>query len=414
MQMETEMKAVTNCYRQDFPILAKKVNGKRLAYLDSAATTQKPKQVIDAIYKYYTTENANVHRGVHYLSELATNSFEIAREKVRKFINAKSTRECIFVRGATEGINLVANSFGALNIKAGDEILLSEMEHHANIIPWQLLCEHTGATIKTIPLQSNGELDLSNIQELINNKTKIVGLIHVSNSLGTVNPVKNVIQVAHAAGVPVLIDGTQAVPHFPVDMQELDCDFYVFSSHKMYGPTGVGVLYGKEEWLTKMPPYQGGGDMILSVSFTETIYNELPYKFEAGTPAIASVVGLGAAIDYLQQINWPKAIHHESSLLHYLQNSLSNIEGVTIYGNANNKIGVVSFTLAGAHPHDLGTIVDKAGVAIRTGHHCTMPVMDFFAVPGTARASIGIYNDRQDIDALVQSLEYVNKVFNKR
>ena len=398
-------------YRDDFPILKQSVHGKPLVYLDNAATTQKPRQVIDRIVEYYRAENANVHRGVHYLSEKATAEFEGAREKVRSFINAASTREVIFVRGCTEAINLVASTYGRKNIKEGDEIVISGIEHHSNIVPWQMLSLETGARLRVIPINDRGELILDELDELLNERTKIVACTYVSNALGTITPVREIIRRAHAKGIPVLLDAAQAVPHLPVDVQELDCDFFAFSSHKMFGPTGIGVLYGKERLLEAMPPYQGGGDMILSVTFEKTTYNALPYKFEAGTPNIADAIGLGAAIDYLNEIGMSNIAAWEQELLDYATGRLSAIDKLTILGTAEQKASVVSFVLDGVHPHDIGTIIDQEGVAIRTGHHCAQPLMLRFKVPATARASLAFYNTKEDIDRLAESIHRVLEVF---
>jgi cysteine desulfurase/selenocysteine lyase len=400
--------------RHDFPALSTRVNGHNLAYLDNAATTQKPQIVLEALTDYYRDSNANVHRGVHFLSESATEAYEQARKKVQHFINAKYAKECIFVRGTTEAINLVACSFGRTNIKEGDEILLSIMEHHSNIVPWRILCESTGAKLKFIPVTRTGELDLTNLDALLNNRTKIVAVVHVSNTLGTINPIKQIIEQAHARNIPVLIDGAQACAHISVDVQDLDCDFYVTSAHKSYGPMGVGILYGKQQWLEKMPPYQGGGDMILQVTVDKVTYNELPYKFEAGTPSVADAIAWGAAIDYMQHLDRKVIEHHEHNLYKYAFDKLQNIPNIQFYGTAKNKIGIISFTLDPIHPHDIGTIVNEYGVAIRTGHHCTMPLMDFYGIAGTARASLAMYNNHADIDQLYEALMQVQKVFQKR
>lgn len=403
-----------NSVRSKFPILKTKPHGQPLTYLDNAASTQKPDVVIDSLTHYYQHTNANVHRGVHYLSELATEAYENTRKKVQHFINARSEKECIFVRGTTEAINLVANSFGDRYFQPGDEILLSQMEHHSNIVPWQLAAKRHGASIKIIPLQANGELDLSNLDNLLTAKTKIIGLVYASNSLGTINPVRTIIEAAHQQNIPVLIDGAQASAHLPVDVRELGCDFYTLSSHKMYGPMGVGVLYGKEKWLEEMPPFQGGGEMILSVTFEESTYNTIPHKFEAGTPAVADVIGLGAAIDFLSDLNTKAVSDYENNLLNYATDKLSQIEDLKIIGTAKEKISVISFVLDDIHPHDIGTIVDQSGVAIRTGNHCTMPVMSYFNIAATARASIGLFNTHEDIDRLVDALLEVKRIFKKR
>jgi cysteine desulfurase/selenocysteine lyase len=397
--------------REDFPILSERVHGKPLIYLDNAATSQKPRAVLDAITRYYSRENSNVHRGVHFLSERATAAYEGARAKVRAFINAAEEREIVFVRGTTEGINLVARSYGKKFLKRGDEIVVSAMEHHSNIVPWQMLCEETGARLRVLPMNERGELLLAEFEPLLTDNTKLVSIVHVSNALGTVNPVKQIIQSAHARGVPVLLDGAQAAPHLRIDVHDLDCDFYLFSGHKLFGPTGIGVLYGKARWLEAMPPYQGGGDMILSVSFEKTVYNELPYKFEAGTPHIAGAVGLGAAIDYVTAVGIEAIGAYEDELLAYATDALAAIPGARIIGTARKKAGVLSFILSGVHAHDIGTILDHEGVAIRTGHHCAMPVMQRFGVPATARASFCFYNTRREVDALVRGLQQVRQVF---
>lgn len=400
--------------RNDFPVLKTKVNNHPLVYLDNAASSQKPQVMLDAIDNYYTTMNANVHRGVHFLSECASEAYEMARTKVQHFINAKSHKECIFVRGATEAINLVAYSFGQKFVGPDDEILISMMEHHSNIVPWQLLCERTGAKLSVIPVNSNGELELSTLEQLLKPNTKIVAITHVSNSLGTINPVKEIIKQAHAKNIPVLIDGAQALAHLKVDVQDLDCDFYVASAHKAYGPMGIGILYGKEQWLEQMPPYQGGGEMILQVTFDKVTYNDLPHKFEAGTPAVAEAIAWGASIDYLQSLDRTKIMAHEQDLLAYATNKLQSIPGIKFYGTASEKISIISFILDKAHPHDIGTIVNEYGVAIRTGHHCTMPLMDFFGISGTARTSFAFYNTKNDVDMLCNALDKVQEIFNRR
>jgi len=397
--------------RNDFPILDQQVNGYPLVYLDNAASSQKPVQVIDAVANYYRKDNANVHRGVHKLSQRATDAYEGSRSKVRSFLNAKSDKEIVFVRGATEAINLIAQSFVRPNIKAGDEILISHMEHHANIVPWQMLCEQTGAILKIIPMTTVGELDLSTIDELLNHRTKILAVGHVSNALGTINPIESMIKKAHAKDIPVLIDGAQAVPHMTVDVQDLDCDFYVFSGHKMFAPTGIGALYGKQDLLEAMPPWQGGGDMILSVSFEHTQYNELPYKFEAGTPNIAGAIGMGAAIDYMQSLGIAHLAQHEHDLLVAATDKVTALGGVRIIGTAKQKASVLSFMIEGVHPHDVGTIFDQQGVAIRTGHHCAQPVMQFFGIPATARASFAFYNTMEEVDALIEGIKKVQELF---
>ncbi|HEX8195784.1 MAG TPA: cysteine desulfurase [Pyrinomonadaceae bacterium] len=397
--------------RQDFPVLSQTVNGKPLVYLDNAASSQVPQVVIDRGAKYLREEHSNIHRGVHYLSQHATTAYEAAREKVRKFINAREAKECIFVRGCTEGVNLVASSYGRKFVGEGDEIIISQMEHHANIIPWQMLAEEKGAHLKVIPMNERGELILEEYENLLNERTRIVAVSHVSNSLGTINPVKEMIATAHKFGVPVFVDAAQSVPHFPVDVQDLDADFFTFSGHKMYAPTGSGVLYGKREWLDKMPPYQTGGGMIRTVSFEKTTFAPIPEKFEAGTPAIAANIGLGAAIDYLTSIDLAKAAEYEHSLLEYATEKLSAIEGVRIIGTAKEKASVLSFTIEDAHPHDVGTILDQSGIAVRAGHHCAQPVMQFFKVPATARASFAFYNTREEVDALAKAVEKVIEVF---
>jgi len=397
--------------RRDFPILARKVHGKPLVYLDNAATSQKPRQVIQALDHYYSAVNANVHRGVHFLSESATEAYEGAREKIRRFVNAEHRHEIIFVRGTTEAINLVAQSYGRSALEEGDEILISAMEHHSNIVPWQILCEQTGAKLCVVPINDDGELLLDEYERLLGPRTRLVAIVHVSNALGTINPVREVIARAHARGVPVLLDGAQAVPHLRVDVRALDCDFYAFSGHKMFGPTGIGALYGKSALLDAMPPYQGGGDMIRLVTFEKTHYNELPYKFEAGTPNIADAIGLGAAIDYLESVGLVDVAAHEADLLAYATEALSSIEGLRLIGTARQKAGVLSFVLDDVHAHDVGTILDREGIAIRAGHHCAMPVMQRFGVPATARASLALYNIREDIDALHRALLRVKEIF---
>jgi len=397
--------------RRDFPILAHKVHGRPLVYLDNAATTQKPQAVIDALVRYYTEDNSNIHRGVHLLSERATRVYEEVREKVQHFLNAALFCEIIFVRGATEGINLVADSYGRAHVQAGDEVIISAIEHHSNIVPWQMLCEEKGATLRVVPVDDRGDLILEEYERLFSPKTKFVALVHVSNALGTVNPVKPMIETAHAHGVPVLLDGAQAAPHMAVDVQELDVDFYVFSGHKVYGPTGVGVLYGKASRLKDMPPWQGGGDMIRSVTFEKTIYNDLPHRFEAGTPNIAGGIALGTALDYVTGIGLDRIAAHEADLLRYGTQLLSAIPEVRIIGQAREKAGVISFVLEGAHPHDVGTILDHEGIAVRTGHHCAQPVMLRYGVPATARASLGLYNTRGELDALAAGIRKVLQVF---
>ena len=397
--------------RKDFPILKQKVHGKPLVYFDNGATSQKPQQVIDALSRYYSAENSNIHRGVHDLSERATAAYETAREKIRAFINAPTDKEIIFVRGTTEAINLVAQSYVRSFLKTGDEIIVSAMEHHSNIVPWQILCEQVGASLRVIPINHNGEILMDEYRRLLNERTKLVSVTHVSNALGTVAPVKEIVALAHQRGVPVLLDGAQAVPHLKVDVQDLGCDFYAFSGHKVFGPTGVGVLYGRAEMLEKMPPYQSGGDMISLVTFEKTHYNVLPYKFEAGTPNIAGGIGLGAAIDYLDGLDWQQVEAHERQLLSYATDQLSKIDAARIIGTAEEKAGVVSFVIDHVHAHDVGTILDQEGVAIRAGHHCAMPVMQRFGVPATARASFAFYNTTAEIDVMVQAIHRVLKVF---
>ena len=397
--------------RQDFPILKRKIRGKPLVYLDNAASSQKPKAVIDAITRLYSEDYANVHRGVHELSQRSTEAYEGARLKVRRFINAGSEREIIFVRGATEAVNLVAQTYGRVQVRAGDEVLITTMEHHSNIVPWQILCEEKGAHLRVAPINDRGELILDELEKLLGPRTRLLALAHVSNALGTINPVREIIRMAHQRDVPVLLDGAQAVPHMAIDVRELDVDFYAFSSHKMFGPSGVGVLYGKEALLEAMPPYQSGGDMISSVSFEKTTYNRLPYKFEAGTPNIADVVGLGAAIDYLDGIGMEAIGAYEHELLDYGTQALSEIPGLELVGTAREKAAVLSFTLEGVHPHDVGTILDQDGIAVRTGHHCAQPVMDRFGIPATARASLALYNTKAELDLLVAGIHKVIEVF---
>ena len=397
--------------REDFPILKQTVNGKPLVYLDNAATSQKPQSVIDALVSYYTTENSNVHRGVHTLSQLATDDYEGARSKIRQFINASDDREIIFVRGSTEGINLVAHSFGRQHIHEGDEIVISTMEHHSNIVPWQILCEERGARLRVVPINDAGELLLDEYERLLGPRTKLVSISHVSNALGTVNPAKQIVDIAHSRGIPVLLDGAQAVPHSCVDVRDLDCDFYVFSGHKVCGPTGIGVLYGKADLLEAMPPYQGGGEMIKSVTFEKTLYNTLPHKFEAGTPNIAGSIGLGAAIDYVSALGMDRISAYEHQLLEYGTECLEGLSNVRLIGTAREKSAILSFVMEGVHPHDIGTILDSEGVAVRTGHHCAQPVMDRFGIPATTRASLAFYNTKEDIDALVKAIDRVSEVF---
>ncbi|MBN1586494.1 MAG: cysteine desulfurase [Candidatus Omnitrophica bacterium] len=397
--------------RRDFPILHQQVHGHPLVYLDNAATTQKPRQVLDALENYYTQDNANIHRGVHTLSERATASYETSRQKVQDFLGAQHAHEIVFVRGATEAINLVAHSLGRSLLRPGDEILITEMEHHSNIVPWQILRDETGVKLRIVPFDQSGTLLLDEFDKALNEKTKLVSVVHLSNSLGTINPIEEIIQRAHARGIPVLIDGAQSAPHFRVNVRELDCDFFVLSGHKLYGPTGIGVLYAKTEWLDRLPPYQGGGDMIRSVSFEKTTYNDLPYKFEAGTPNIAGSIGLGAAVDYLKSLGLEAIAAHESELLQHATARISALKGVRLIGTAEQKAGVLSFVIEGAHAHDVGTILDQEGIAIRSGHHCTQPVMDHYGIPASARASFGLYNTVQEIDALVRGIQKVSEVF---
>jgi len=396
--------------REDFPILKRKVHGKALVYLDNAATSQKPHVVIDALERFYTSECSNIHRGVHQLSELSTTAYENARSRIRRFLNARETREIVFVRGATEGINLVAESWGRKNVQAGDEILISAMEHHSNIVPWQFLRDEKNARLRVIPITDEGEIRLDEYEGLLSPRTRIVAITHVSNALGTVNPVRRMVEMAHRRGIPVLIDGAQGAPHLAVDVQALDCDFYTFSGHKLYGPTGIGVLYGKAAVLEAMPPYQGGGDMIRSVTFEKTTYNDIPYRFEAGTPNISAAIGLGAAIDYIERTGREAIADYESELLSYATRRVSAIPGVRIIGTAKEKAGVLSFIIDGIHPHDVGTILDLEGIAVRTGHHCAQPVMERFGVPATTRVSLAFYNTREEIDALVKGIEKAKEI----
>ena len=399
--------------RRDFPALAQLAHDRPLVYLDNAATSQKPRQVLDAMAHFYEADNSNVHRGVHLLAERATRSYEAARDKVQRFIGAAKREEVVFTRGTTEAINLVANSFLRPRLKAGDEVIVSAMEHHSNIVPWQMACQATGAKLKVIPITDAGELRMDEYAKLLGPRTKLVAIGHVSNALGTVNPVEEIVRLAHAKEIPVLIDGAQAVPHMKVDVQEIGCEFYAFSGHKMYGPTGIGVLYGRRALLDKMPPWQGGGDMIRSVSFEGTTYNDLPYKFEAGTPDIAGAIGLGAAVDYLQSVGLDAVAAHEHTLLEYATKAVGKVRGLRIIGTAAHKAGVLSFVLEGIHPHDVGSLVDRDGIAIRTGHHCAQPVMERFQVPATCRASFALYNTKDDVDALVASLQAVVKMFER-
>jgi len=396
--------------RRDFPILDQSIHGKRLVYLDNAATSQKPRAVIDAIVRYYEHYNANIHRGVHTLSMRATEAHDEARETVRHFIQAADASEIIFVRGATEAINLVAETYGRANVGPGDEVLITAMEHHSNIVPWQMLCDEKGAHLRVAPINDAGDVDLDAFEKLLSPHTRIVAVPHVSNALGTINPLRKMIQLAHAHDVPVLVDGAQAVPHLPVDVQALGCDFYAFSGHKVYGPTGIGVLYGKEELLADMPPYQGGGDMIRSVTFEKTTYNVVPYKFEAGTPDIAGAIGLGAALEYVMGLGMDRVEAHGQDLLTYATEQVSAIEGVRLVGTAPHRAGVLSFLVGDIHPHDLGTVLDREGIAIRTGHHCAQPVMDRYGIPATARASFAVYNTREEVDALVNGIQKAREV----
>jgi cysteine desulfurase/selenocysteine lyase len=397
--------------REDFPILRQRIRGKPLVYLDNAATSQKPQVVIDAVTRFYTAENANIHRGVHYLSERATVAYDEAREKVARFLNAHSSREIIFTRGTTEGINLVAQTYGRTHLKPGDDIVITAMEHHSNIVPWQLLCEQTGATLHAVPFSDAGELDVDAFDRLLGDRTRLVAVVHLSNALGTINPIKRLVALAHARGIPVLVDGAQSAPHLQVDVRDLDCDFFVFSGHKIFGPTGVGVLYGREALLESMPPYQGGGDMIATVTLQRSTWAPLPAKFEAGTPMIAQVLGLGAALDYVSQVGRDAIAAWEWDLLSYATERVSAIEGIRLIGTARDKASVLGFVLEGVHPHDIGTVLDDSGVAIRAGHHCAQPVMERFGVPATARASFAFYNTREEIDVLTDGLITVKKMF---
>jgi cysteine desulfurase / selenocysteine lyase len=397
--------------RADFPILSRSIRGKPLVYLDNAASTHKPRAVIEAVNDFYSSDYSNVHRGVHYLSQRATDLFEDARRTVQRFLNAESENEIIFVRGTTEAINLVAQTFGRVNVGQGDAILVSAMEHHANIVPWQMLCEEKGAVLNVIPMNHDGELLLDDLDAMLTPRTRLVAVTHVSNALGTINPVEEIIRAAHARGIPVLVDGAQSAQHLPIDVRELDCDFFTMSGHKMYGPTGIGVLYGKKHLLDSMPPYQGGGDMILSVSFEKTIYNEVPYKFEAGTPNIAGAIGLAAALNYFRGHDIEALIAHEQEILAYATEQLAGITELRLIGVARKKASVLSFTLCAVHPHDIGTILDQEGIAVRAGHHCAQPVMQFYGIPATARASFSFYNTREDVDALVRGIHTVLEVF---
>jgi cysteine desulfurase / selenocysteine lyase len=397
--------------RKDFPILHQELHGKPLVYLDNAATAQKPQAVIDAVAGYYATDNANVHRGVHRLSERATEAYEGARSRIQRFLNAAHTREIIFVRGATEGINLVAQTYGRRAVGPGDEIVITALEHHSNIVPWQMLCEEKGAVLRVVPIDDAGEVDVAAYERLLDERTRLVAIAHVSNALGTIVPVKPMIDAAHRRGIPVLVDGAQAAPHLRVDVQALDCDFYTFSGHKTYGPTGIGVLYGKTALLEQMPPFQGGGDMIKSVSFEKTVYNDLPYKFEAGTPHIAGAIGLGTALEYLEGLELDHIAAYEHELLAHGTERLARIPGLRLIGTAREKAGVLSFVVDGIHPHDVGTILDREGIAVRTGHHCAMPVMTRFEIAATTRASLALYNTHEEIDALADALGRVREIF---
>ncbi len=391
--------------RKDFPILQRQVHGNPLVYLDSGASAQKPQSVIDVIARYYSEQHANIHRGVHHLSQEATQAYEDAREIIRKYINAEHSHEVLFTKGTTDSINLVASSFGRKFLNEGDEVIISALEHHSNIVPWQMVCEERGASMKVIPINQAGELDMVAFESLLSNRTRLVAVTHVSNSLGTVTPVDKIIELSHGKNIPVLLDGAQAVPHMHIDVQAMDVDFYAFSGHKIFGPTGVGILYGKEALLNQMPPYQGGGDMIEKVTFEKTTYNTLPHKFEAGTPNIVGGIGLGAAITYFIQFDEQSILDHEQDILHYATEQLSQIQGVKFIGTATNKASVISFLIEGSHPFDVGTLLDQQGIAVRTGHHCTQPLMDFYGIPGTVRASFAIYNNRADVDALVAGVK---------
>jgi len=397
--------------RKDFPILHQEVHGRPLVYLDSAATSQKPQVVLDALADYYGRDNANVHRGVHQLSERATEAYEGARTRIQRFLNAAHSREIVFVRGTTEGINLVAHTYGRRTVGPGDEVVITALEHHSNIVPWQMLCEEKGAALRVVPIDDAGEVDFEAYERLLGERTRLVAVAHVSNALGTIVPVKRMIEAAHRRGIAVLVDGAQAAPHLRVDVQDLDCDFYTFSGHKTYGPTGIGVLYGKTDLLEAMPPFQGGGDMIKSVSFEKTVYNDLPYKFEAGTPDIAGAIGLGAALEYLEGLGLDRVAAHEHALLVHGTERLSSIPGLRLVGTAREKASILSFLVDGVHAHDVGSILDREGIAVRTGHHCAMPVMTRFGIAATTRASLGVYNTREDIDALVEGLAKVREIF---
>ena len=397
--------------REDFPILHQDIYGKPLAYLDNAATTQKPQAVVDALTRYYTEDNSNIHRGVHALSLRATDAYESVRETVRSFLGAADRDEIIFVRGATEGINLVAATYGAANIGEGDEVVITNLEHHSNIVPWQIICNDKGANLRVVPMDDRGELDLDAYEKLLTPRTKIAALSHVSNALGTINPVAEMIRIAHDRGIPVLLDSAQAVPHMPVDVQALGCEFLAFSAHKVYGPTGVGAVYVRKDIMESMPPYQAGGDMIAMVTFEKTTYNKIPYKFEAGTPNIAGVIGMGAALDYVTGLGWDGLLAHEEDVVQYTVDTIGGLDGVHLIGTPKRRTGVVSFEIEGVHPHDAGTILDREGIAVRAGHHCSQPVMDFFGVPATVRASFGLYNTRSEVDRLADGIRKVREVF---
>lgn len=402
---EASLKFDVETVRKDFPILSRKVNGKSLIYLDNGASSQKPQIVIDALVNYYSNTHSNVHRGVHTLSQEATSAFEEVRTKMKEYINAKHTEEVIFTKGTTDGINLIASSFGRYHIQEGDEVLITEMEHHSNIVPWQMICDEKKATLKVVPINDQGELMIDQLDALLNEKTKLLSLVHVSNTLGTINPIKEIIELAHKKNVKVLVDGAQRVPHAAPNMQELDADFYVFSLHKMFGPTGFGILYGKKDLLEELPPYQGGGEMIKTVSFEETTYNELPHKFEAGTPNIADAVATGVTLDYIQSLDWNAIATYENDLLHYTSQQLKEIEGLRIIGEASQKASVISFVVEGIHAYDIGVIIDKMGIAVRTGHHCTQPLMKRFGILGTVRASFAFYNTKDEADQLVEAVK---------
>ncbi len=400
-----------NDIRKDFPILHQEINKKPLVYFDNGATTHKPQEVIDVISEYYTKYNSNIHRGVHHLSQIATNAFEESRDYIKDFIHATYREEVIFTRGTTEAINLLAHSFGKAFVKEGDEVIVSEMEHHSNIVPWQMLCEDKRAKLKVIPIDENGELILEELDKLISSKTKIIAITHISNALGTINPIKRIIDKAHKHNIPVLIDGAQAVAHEKVNVQELDCDFYTFSAHKIYGPMGIGILYGKKEWLEKLPPYQGGGEMISNVSFEKTTYNELPYKFEAGTPSVADAIAFKTALEYVQRIGIENIKIHENALLDYATSELLKFDNIKIYGTAKNKAALISFLIQNIHPYDVGTMLDQMGVAVRTGHHCAQTVMDRYQIPGTIRASFAMYNTKEEIDIFIAAIKKVQEIF---